>query len=138
MNKALCYVVSSYDVITKHYAYGGIIKNNDKKYIVEGSLNNGPFISMRNVGGEIHGIIEIIKKCVELKINDITIYTYLDFVVKLSIGRNKAKKPLILKFLKFIQENQKKMTLNFIKANKKDDIYEMKEAKAVCKDIIGS
>ena len=137
MNKALCYTVGSYTSLTDHYGYTGIIVFQNKKYIVKGSMNNGLFIKMQSVGGEIHGVMETIKKCHELKVNEIDLYSYSSIIKDLLDGTKLPKKPGSIKFLDYIQSIQDEIKINFIKASKKDDIYEMEEARLICRNLLG-
>lgn len=137
MNKALCYTVGSYNSLTDHYGYAGIIIFQNKKYIVKGSINNGLFIRMQSIGAEVHGAMETIKKCCELKINEIDLYSYSNFIKCLLDGNIKTIKPGLIKFLDYIQSIQDKVKINFIKAYKKDNIYEMEEARLICRNLLG-
>lgn len=137
MNKGLCYVVSSYTRLTDHYSFVGIIIFNNKKYIVKGTVNNGPFIRMECLGAEVHGIIEVIKKCLELKIKEVDLYSYSQLLKDLMNGTKRTIKPGLIKFLDFIQAIEEKININCIKARKIDDIYEMKEAKFICRNMLG-
>lgn len=137
MNKGTCYIVGSYTPLTDHYGYAGIIIFQNKKYIVKGSMNNGLFIKMQSVGAEVHGVMETIKKCHELKINEIDLYSYSSFIKCLLNGACQTIKPGLIKFLDYIQSIQDEIKINFIKANKKDNIYEMEEARLICRNLLG-
>ena len=92
-------------------------------------MNNEIFIKMQSMGAEVHGVLETIKKCHELKINEIDLHSYSGFIKCLLSGTCKTIKPGLIKFLDYIQSIQNEIKINFIKVSKKDDIYEMKEAR---------
>ena len=137
MNKGSCYIVGSYTPLTDLYSYTGIIIFQNKKYIVKGSITNDLFIKMQSIGEEVHGVMETIKKCCELKINEIDLYSYSGFIKCLLSGTCKTTKPGLIIFLNYIQSIRDKIKINFIKASKKDNIYEMEEARLICRNLLG-
>ena len=137
MNKALGYTVGSYTPLTDHYSYAGIIIFQNKKYVVKGSMNNGSFIKMQSIGAQVHGVMETTKKCHELKINEIDLYSYSSLIKDLLDGTKWPKKQGLINFLDYIQSIQDEIKINFIKASKKDDIYEMEEARLICRGLLG-
>lgn len=136
MNKALCYITSGYNIKNGYYGFAGIIRYEGKRYIITKVSNDKILAPMRNVGAEIHGATEVIKECIKLGIKKIDLYSYLQFIGDILNGSKKSRKPGVINFLTFIRNNKQNITINFIKAYKKDDIFSMKESKFICQYIL--
>lgn len=136
MNKALCYITSAYNTEDGYYSFAGIIRYEGKRYIITKVSNDKILAPMKNVGAEIHGATEVIKECIKLGIKRIDLYSYLQFIGDILNGTKKSKKPGVVNFLTFIRNNKQNITINFIKAYKKDDIFSMKESKFICKYML--
>lgn len=75
-NLPFAFVDGSYNPATKVYGYGGVIKENPKSigYLISGSGNNPELASMRNVAGELLGVLEAVRIALEKNFNSLTIF----------------------------------------------------------------
>ena len=70
---------------------------------------------MKNVGGELMATIETIKKAILLNINNLDIFYDYDGIANWANGDQNAEKDGTISYYNFIKENNKIITLNFIK-----------------------
>lgn len=68
------YIDGSYDNIQKRFSYAGIIFENGKRFEFSDSSDNKEEVQLRNVAGELHAAMYVMKYALENKIKDITIY----------------------------------------------------------------
>lgn len=68
------YIDGSYDNSKKRFSYAGIIFENGKRFEFSNSSDNKQQVELRNVAGELHAAMYVMKYAVENKIKNITIY----------------------------------------------------------------
>lgn len=137
MEAAHVYVCGNYFEPTDHFAYGVVIYFKDQKYSIKGSINNGPFITMRSVGGGIVGCMEAIKTCIFYGYKKVIIYHKIMCLETLVTGKEKPKKCQLNKYINFMKNAQEKIDISFKHVKSKDEEIKYGEAKQLSKDILG-
>ncbi len=101
LSGSYAFVDGSYNDATGTYGFGGFLVNGEDEYPVQGSGKD--VVGMRNVNGEIHGAIEVVKLAIDLELTQITLlYDYAgieDWVTE----KWKAKNPQTQAYRDFMQ-----------------------------------
>lgn len=130
------FVDGSFNSDTGIYGYGGFLVDGSNTYIIQGSGDKPGLASMRNVGGEICGVIKAVKLALDKGIKELTIYYDYAGLESWVNGEWKANKEYTQKYVRCINFAKESMNINFIKVtahtgipgNEKAD----KLAKAAC------
>lgn len=72
--EVFAYIDGSYDNAIKKFSYAGIIFENGKRFEFSNSSDNKEQVELRNVAGELHAAMYVMKYALENKIKNITIY----------------------------------------------------------------
>lgn len=137
MEAAHVYVCGNYCDYTDHFSYGIVIYFMDQKYSIKGSMNNGPFIYMKNVGGGIVGCMEAIKTCIAYGYKKVVIHHRLICLETLISGKNKPQKCQLYEYINFMKNIANKIEVTFKYVKSKDEEIKYEEAKQLSRDILG-
>ena len=131
------FVDGSYNVETGVYGYGGFLVENGNTHIVQGSGDKPELSAMRNVAGEMCGVIKALKLAMELNLTELTIfYDY----AGLECWANRswqAKKEYTQKYVRCVDFAKTKLNLKFVKVAAHTGIPGNEEADTLAKKSVG-
>ena len=118
-DEVIAFVDGSYNSKAEKAGFGTIIisKGGDKytSYKSFGKQFSEDIIALRNVAAELEGVKEAIEVAVSNNKSKITIYYDYEGIEKWATGDWRAKKDLTQKYVSFIQEKRKLISIQFVK-----------------------
>ena len=90
--KAVAYVDGSYNVHTKEYSYGAVLRHMGKEYEYSQKGTDSTLADMRNVAGEILGARKMMELCVKNNIKVLDLYYDYEGIEKWCTGAWQARK----------------------------------------------
>lgn len=103
MKRNYAFVDGSFNPKNMTYGYGGFLYDQKgKKHVIQGHGDDPEWSRMRNVAGEIMGVIEAVKLAKELKMKQITIFYDYEGIEKWITGKWRRKKPQTKAYADFI------------------------------------
>lgn len=111
----IAYVDGSYNISTKIYGYGAIVFTGDKEFEFDGCGDEPELSQMRNVSGELMGVIKVIDFAVEQGASSIKIYYDYMGIECWANKEWKANKDFTKKYVQFIDDRREKICIKFAK-----------------------
>lgn len=111
--KVIAFVDGSYNDEDKKIGYGVILITNKAEFTLYKALLYSPYVTARNVTGEIEAVKEAVSWAIENKKNEITIYYDYKGIEKWATKEWKAKQELTQKYVRFINEKAQLIKINF-------------------------
>lgn len=106
--KNYAFIDGSFNPKTKVYGWGGFLMDQfGEKHIIQGSGKLPTFAAMRNVAGEILGVIEVLFKARNLNMEELTIYYDYEGVANWPLGKWKCNKNETKKYAKIVNKIMK-------------------------------
>lgn len=104
-NKNYAFTDGSFNPATKVYGYGGfLIDQFGKKHIIQGNGNDQNIAKMRNIAGEILGVMKAVELAQNLGMKKLTIFHDYEGVAAWPLGKWKCKKRETRNYTMFIWE----------------------------------
>ena len=113
--RALAYVDGSYNVHTKEYSYGAVLRHMEEEYEYSEKGTDASLADMRNVAGEILGAEVMMRECVERGIKELDLYYDYEGIEKWCTGVWQAKKPGTQAYRDYYNGIKDKLRVNFHK-----------------------
>lgn len=135
---AYAFVDGSYNAATKVYGYGGFLRYNGKKEVLQGAGDEADMASMRNVAGEVLGSMAAIAKAVELGLPKLTIYYDYMGIEMWATGRWKRNKKGTIAYYEYVNSVSDKIQLEFVKVKGHSGVEGNEEADALAKEAVGN
>lgn len=118
-NEVIAFVDGSYDSIGEKSAFGAIIfsQGGSKDILYKAFTKNlgEEFISERNVAAELEGVKEAINWAIQYNKTKITIYYDYEGIEKWATNQWKAKRPIPMEYVRFIQSKKSSLQIEFEK-----------------------
>lgn len=131
------FVDGSFNKDTCVYGYGGFLVENGNTHTVQGSGDNSELASMRNVAGEICGVIKAVKLALDLGLKQLTVY-YDYLGLEAWANRTwKAKKEYTAKYVRCIDKARETMDIKFVKVTAHTGIPGNEKADKLAKQAVG-
>ena len=100
------YVDGSFNTTNSVYGYGVVIYTNTNKYVLSGADKNADIASMRNVAGEVVGVLVALQKAIELGMKDITLYYDYEGLEKWATEQWLARTPITFLYREYCKAVQ--------------------------------
>lgn len=114
-NQCIAYVDGSYNEEKEIYGYGIYMIFNGQVIRLFKANNKPEMKKLRNIAGEIQGVIVAIEKAISLKATEITIFYDFEGVEKWLTGEWKIRNSEIKKYFNYIQIAKQEISLKFKK-----------------------
>ncbi|WP_167959329.1 ribonuclease H1 domain-containing protein [Anaerosporobacter faecicola] len=114
-DRAIAYVDGSYNVHTKEYSYGAIIRFRGKEQEYSEKGTDASLADMRNVAGEILGARKMMELCVNNQIKELDLYYDYEGIEKWCTGAWQAKKEGTQAYRDAYQKMKQVLHVNFHK-----------------------
>lgn len=109
------FVDGSYNAKTNVYGYGGFLVDGDHTYTIQGSGDKPELAAMRNVAGEICGVIKAVKLALDNNLKNLTIYYDYAGLEAWANGEWKANKEYTQKYVRCINHARESLNIKFVK-----------------------
>lgn len=109
------FVDGSFNSDTGIYGYGGFLVDGSNTYTIQGSGDKPGLTSMRNVGGEICGVIKAVELALDKGIKELTIYYDYAGLEAWANGKWKANKEYTQKYVRCINHARESLNIKFVK-----------------------
>lgn len=121
------FVDGSFNPAKKTYGYGGYIEWIDKNGVkihkkISGSGTDSKLSAMRNIAGELLGVIVAVNNAICYGLKEINIYYDYSGIEMWANGHWNTKNKFILEYINFICESRKKIKINFFKVKSHSNI----------------
>lgn len=134
---AKAYVDGSYNPKSKVYGYGAVLILGESEYEFSGFDNEKDKSEMRNVSGELMGVVEIIKYCIEQNINSINIYYDYMGIECWANGEWKTNKTYTREYAEFIRKSRTYIDITFSKVKAHSGDYYNEIVDKLAKKAVG-
>lgn len=115
-NGLVIYVDGSFSLEKGNYSYGLIAIDNGKEIYEDYSVgDDSDSVSLRNVAGEVLGSLKAVEYAIEHNYKEVNIVYDYQGIECWALGTWKRNKVLTQKYYKKMQENMKKIKINFVK-----------------------
>ena len=131
------FVDGSYNIRTGTYGYGGFLVHKKERYVISGAGDDPEMASMRNVAGEIGGCTAALKKCIELGIEEVTVYYDYAGIENWATGDWKTNKKGTAEYKKYFDSIRDRLKVHFAKVRSHTGIPGNEEADRIAKKAVG-
>lgn len=131
------FVDGSFHADTGVYGYGGFLMANGERYILQGSGQDATKAEMRNVSGEIDGAMAAVLKAEELGLPKIHILYDYQGIESWANGSWKTNKAATADYKAFMQSDQRRTSVEFVKVKAHTGIEGNELADALAKEAVG-
>lgn len=131
------YIDGSYNPSTEEYSFGGVLLINGNEYKFKKRYEADMYSKMRNVAGELKGAGYIINYCVNHNIKEIHIYYDYEGIESWYTGKWKAKSPISIEYVKFLNSVKDKIIIHFHKVKSHTNDYYNDLADKLAKEALG-
>lgn len=131
------FVDGSYNKATNVYGYGGFLKANGEKYVLQGSGDEPELVEMNNVAGEIAGAMAAVTKAMELGLEELAIYYDYMGIEMWATGGWKRNKAGTMAYFDFMQSVKNNIKISFVKVKGHSGIDGNEEADMLAKQAAG-
>ena len=135
--KVYAFVDGSFNAKTNVYGYGGFLINDKEKIKLQGSGNDSDMAAMRNIAGEIKGSEAAIRKAIELKLPEITIFYDYMGIEMWANGMWQRNKEGTKAYYDYIQSIKDKIKIHFVKVKGHTGVEGNEEADKLAKEAVG-
>lgn len=136
-SRPYAFVDGSYNPETEMFGFGYFIRLDEKrKYKGQGAKKNG-FSSMRNVAGELYGVISLVKKLVKLQVPEIDLYYDYTGIEYWATGKWKANNELTQRYQRYMNELSQDIKINFIHVKAHSGVAQNEYVDALAKEAVG-
>ncbi len=135
--KALAYVDGSYNVHTKEFSYGAVLRHGDEEYEYSEKGTDKSLADMRNVAGEILGAEVMMRVCIEKGIKELDLYYDYEGIEKWCTGVWQAKKPGTQAYRDYYNSIKEKLRVNFHKVAAHTGVELNERVDRLAKDALG-
>lgn len=133
--KCYIFVDGSFNEGIHLYGYGGILFDGERYHLIQGSNTNEEMAAMRNVAGEICGMMEAVKTAVSLDIKDITVYYDYEGIRSWATKNWKARTPGTIEYVQFMRSQN--INLNFKHVEAHTGVIGNEYADVIAKKAVG-
>lgn len=131
------YVDGSFNAKTNVYGYGGFLKHNGKKEILQGSDDDEDMANMRNVSGEILGSTVAIKLAIELGLKELIIYYDYVGIEAWATGEWKRNNKYTQAYHDYVNSVSDVIDIHFVKVQGHSGVEGNEEADILAKEAVG-
>lgn len=135
--KGVAFVDGSFNPKKKIYGFGAFLKVGDKEYILQGYGNDSSLLAMRNVAGEILGSAAVMKKAIELKVDELEIVYDYQGIKEWALGTWKRNKVGTKNYHEYYNSIKDKIKITFTKVTAHSGIKGNERADALAKQAVG-
>lgn len=111
--KVIAFVDGSYNDEDQKIGYGAILITNEAEYTLYKALLNSPYVSSRNVTGEIEAVKDSVSWAIDHKKQDIKIFYDYEGIEKWATKEWKATKKLTQEYVSFLKEKTQLIKISF-------------------------
>lgn len=131
------YVDGSFNPKSSVYGYGGFLRHDGLKEILQGSDNDEEMAHMRNVSGEILGSMAAIRLAVELGLKELIIYYDYAGIEAWATGEWKRNNKYTKAYHEYVNSISDIIKLHFVKVKGHSGIDGNEEADILAKEAVG-
>lgn len=139
-NEAVAFVDGSFDATEQKSAFGAVIfsANGRKETLFKAFTKelSSEFIALRNVAAELEGVREVVNWAIQYKKDHISIYYDYAGIECWATGEWKAKNKITTDYVRFIQEKQRSVQIEFVKVPAHSGVQFNEEVDSIAKSAL--
>lgn len=132
-----CFVNGSYNVKTGYYGCGGFLVTDGEKILIKKADNNPVYADMRNVAGELLGVILAVKIALAKGMKELTVFYDYAGIENWATGSWKANKEATKEYRDFIEKMSTYIEIRFVKVKAHSNIEGNEQADRLAKSAVG-